>query len=260
MKRKLLATILALGLTTGAALASKYLQKPQDGGTSNALIKLGNNVDEPVTTVTTATIDDNGDLSTSGAIIYTGSALGTANTANGIVATISGNKDHAKITLDLDNVTIGTFDNGTNINGSTLNGAMGISLFTFDDNGVFLVEVSSVDLEDVTCSTSNGTALTDTPDIGIGTAQATSQVAVLLSAITNGENIHTGQTLTGINGETLDSTLAGLDFLVDTDAEGTLYLNVADKYAVDLNGETLKVNNGSITFFVQYVYDKDHAD
>lgn len=76
---------------------------------------------------------------------------------------------------------------------------------------------------------SQGNINADTPDVGLGTAIG-SGVNFALDTVTNGENIHTGQTAPDCNGTEFTSIVDG-GLVIPSGNDRTIHLNVADSWA-----------------------------
>lgn len=225
MKRKLLAAILAIGISTGAAFATKYLKKPITGGTDNALLKMGPDVDTPTQVASGITVDDSNNITINGDLL-TLANVGTVGNGTTVTAVESGDADVHLTTLTIDEFTLPAVAAA----GSQGNGAL---LYTLPA-GAQIVEHCRFN---VGVFASNGQAAADTPDVGIGSVIATGAITVLSSTATF-EDIMTGQTLTA-NGTVGTAISAGSDFTTDTGGSKAIYLNYADSWA---NGTNLHAN------------------
>lgn len=234
MKKAVVVALISI-LGAGQSMAGPYLRKPQDSFTANSVLVTGATSDASMA-VTTITETGGATVLNGSSVTINGDLLTTLNgvtVANGNTTTLKETPD-GKIELILNNFYLGQLDT----NGSTRNGNVGSALFSFEDNGQDLLEISYFSIELTT--NNGGIQATDTPDVGIGTVNTNSEPKKsLLSQITNGENILTGQTATDVNGTTFQAVNATLDFLRNTDAENTLYLNAVDKWVSSANGGKL---------------------
>ena len=266
MKKKLLGLLLGI-LTIGSVSANTYLKKPAEPFRSGVVFVTGPTSDSQ--TLTTGAMLINGSsltvngaaalqstLAVTGATTLTG-AVTTASTLLtsykvGTVgaATVSATETPGgKVTLTLTNFVLGTLDT----NGTSNNGNVGAALYTFVDNGKDLFTNAYVN---IALTTNNGAIqATDTPDVGIGTANTNTEPRKkLLSEITSAENILTGQTATDVNGTAITTAVGSIDLYRDTDQENTLYLNAADEWVSNANGSILYATGTIIIDRVPFQY------
>lgn len=211
MKQKI-SVIAILAIFALAAQASKYVQKPYETPFNGATLSIG--------------IDPDGPL-------RIGGNLNAGAAASGVTATEYGDGKNHFTKLTFSNFSLGTLDLGTGNNGT-----LGTTIYTFPTGTIAVIDTVRLDGYLSTTST-NGGYLADTPDVGIGLSAATGAKA-LLSQVTNGENILTGQTFNDVNSTVEQVTVPGTDFILDNNSERVFYLNAADKFNAGANGANMR--------------------
>lgn len=100
----------------------------------------------------------------------------------------------------------------------------------------------------VAVSVGSDQLIADTPDVGIGTVTGSGAVATLDGTATF-ENIITGQTAADSNGTATVKTsipTAAVPLVIETGAAHTVYLNVADTWANDTDGDLTADLSGTV--------------
>ncbi len=148
--------------------------------------------------------------------------IGTANTVNGVTATEYGDGRTHITVLSFAALPLGSLTQGANKNGS-----LGIALYTFPA-GAQIVELGRMSVSSLG---STSALKADTPNIGVGTAKA-STARRTLTEITNGANVFTAMVGTNANGTTNEALRAAADYVSRTSGDlKVLYLNEAENWS-----------------------------
>jgi hypothetical protein len=232
--RNVILTVAAF-LALASSVSAAYLNRPFGTFKKKGVLRIGDNNEHDAKTSQNLFEADNG---CSGNIAN----AGTGSTVTGVTTTECGTGTEHQTIIEFSSAVLYTINNGVNMSGD--NGNIGFLLYTFPANGIASIEDIRFDFE---LLASNGSLLTDTPDVGLGITDATgSNGDVLLSTITGAEGLLTGQTATGLNGQSLRAISLDVDTVIDTAAERTLYLNIADGFADTANGSTISAPTGFI--------------
>jgi hypothetical protein len=149
-----------------------------------------------------------------------------------------------KTTLTLADFPVGT-------SGDAVNLALGALLYTFPA-GVILVRAVAVDVG----VTIDDATQTDTPELGLGTAEAAGANATLGAAGATTENIFEGTALADVAGTALvaakKATASPFELLIAEADDHTVYLNLADGWADFSAGKALTAT-GTITLLWDFI-------
>lgn len=175
------------------------------------------------------TIDD---VKTFAEAIRSSYERGTAGT--GVTADEVGDGASGTTHLTLNNINLGTI-------AGAANEAIGALIYTLP-NGPIVIEAAYINID---LTNTDGNIDADTPDLGIGTAQASGENALLSDVGATSENIMTGQTMDDVTGTNEKKTVSNF-LVVEESDDHTIYLNAADGWS---GAESVGVvANGSIVF------------